>query len=355
MKVASQYNDWNQSEERISVNGYGGCGYYRIVQTSRLLGFTTHGREQSLLPAEKFYGELFEKYDILWLHHICGFNLAKTIIIEAHSRGKKVVVDLDDNLFEMPSDHTAYEIYKHGGKGRTGLAVFLTVVDAITVSNEHLKNEISKYLKEVHNIEKPIFVIKNRIDPSMWVEEPVKRRVIGYTGSTSHLQDLKMILPAIKKVMQNDSNVRFEMLGILTKDNARKLFKGWDNNLLNRIAMLGGSATYDEYPDLLAEQGWKVGIAPLIKDEFNRARSNIKWQEYTGSGTVTIATDFTPYKETNAIKCNTEEDWVREITYWLDADTTEYLKEARNILEKDYKYSKEYVENIWNDIFATLK
>jgi len=354
MKVLSQYNDWNQSEERSKVNGYGGCGYYRIVQPSRLMGFDIKGKEQAMKPNDEYYDEIFREYDVYWLHHICNVHVIKSMVVQAMVHKKKIVVDLDDDFFAVPENHTAYDVYKHGGAARLGLGTLLTFADALTVSNHHLKGVFTKYLKEVHNMEKPIFVIENRTDPKMWVEEKKKRRVIGYCGSTSHVHDLNLVLPAIKKVMQKDKEVRFEMIGVLSKENARKAFKGWDNSLLERIAMLGATATHDEFPDMLAEKGWKVGIAPLVKNDFNKARSNIKWQEYTRSGYVTIATDFTPYDGTNAIKCNTEDDWVREITKWLDEDPTEYLKEANEILEKNYKYSKENIEKVWKDIFASL-
>lgn len=354
MKVISQYNDWNQSDERSKVNGYGGCGYYRIVQPSRLMGFETKGKEQAQQTNDEYYNDIFQNYDVYWIHHICNPQVIKSMVVQAMIHKKKIVVDLDDDFFSIPQNHSAYDVYKHKGHGRLGLSTLLTFVDAITVSNEHLKIVISQYLKLVHKIYKPIFVIENRVDPSMWKEEPIKRRVIGYSGSTSHLHDLNMVLPAIKKVMEKDKEVRFEMLGVLSKENARKAFKGWDNSILERIAMLGATATYDEYPDMLAEKGWKVAIAPLVKNDFNKARSNIKWQEYTKSGYITIATDFTPYDGTNAIKCNTQEDWIREIEKWLDEDSTEYFKEANKIIEEKYKYSKENVEKVWKDIFASL-
>lgn len=354
MKVISQYNDWNQSDERSKVNGYGGCGYYRIVQPSRLLGFITKGKEQAQTTNDEYYDDIFKNCDIYWLHHICNPQVIKSMVVQSMVHKKKIVVDLDDDFFSIPQNHSAYDVYKHKGHGRLGLSTLLTFVDAITVSNEHLKMVISQYLKLVHKMEKPIFVVENRVDPSMWREEPVKRRVIGYSGSTSHIHDLNMVLPAIKKVMEQDKEVRFEMLGVLSKENARKAFKGWDDSLLERIAMLGATATYDEYPDMLAEKGWKVAIAPLEKNDFNKARSNIKWQEYTMSGYVTIATDFTPYDETNAIKCNTEQDWVDAITHWLDADSTEYLKEARSIIDKKYKHDKKTLETIWKPISETL-
>ena len=354
MKVISQYNDWNQSDERSKVNGYGGCGYYRIVQPSRLLGFTIKGKEQAQKGNDDYYNEVFQDCDVYWLHHICNSHVIKSMVVQAMVHKKKIVVDLDDDFFSIPQNHTAYDVYKHKGHGRLGLSTLLTFVDAITVSNEHLKMVISQYLRLVHKMEKPIFVIENRIDPSMWREEPKKRRVIGYSGSTSHLHDLNLVLPAIKKVMEKDKEVRFEMLGVLSKENARKAFKGWPGEILARIAMLGATATYDEYPDMLAEKGWKIGIAPLVKNDFNKARSNIKWQEYTMSGCVTLATDLTPYENTNAIKCNTEEDWVREIEKWINEDTADYLKEANLVIENKYKLSRETVDSVWKKIFASL-
>lgn len=354
MKVTSQYNDWNQSDERSKVNGYGGCGYYRIVQPSELMGFTIKGKEQAQKGNDEYYDEIFQGCDVYWIHHICNTSVIKAMVVQAMVHKKKIVVDLDDDFFSIPQNHTAYDVYKHKGHGRLGLSTLLTFVDAITVSSEHLKMVISQYLKLVHKMDKPIFVLENRVDPSMWQEEPIKRRVIGYSGSTSHIHDLNLVLPAIKRVMEKDKEVRFEMLGVLSKENARKAFKGWEDHLLERIAMLGATATYNEYPDMLAEKGWKIGISPLVKNDFNKARSNIKWQEYTMSGYVTLATDFTPYDFTNTIRCNTEDDWVREIEFWLNADTTEYIKEAKMIIERDYKYSKENVENVWREIFASL-
>jgi len=354
MKVISQYNDWNQSDERSKVNGYGGCGYYRIVQPSRLLGFTTKGKEQAQKTNDEYYNEIFTNCDVYWLHHICNPQVIKSMVVQSMVHKKKIVLDLDDNFFAIPTNHSAYDVYKPKGTGRLGLSTLLTFVDAITVSNSTLKDVISDYLKQVHNITKPIFVIENRVDPSMWVEESVKRRVIGYSGSTSHIHDLNMVLPAIREVMEKDKDVKFEMLGVLSKENARKAFKGWPDSILERIAMLGATATYDEYPDMLAEKGWKVGIAPLEINDFNKSRSNIKWQEYTMSGMVTIASDFTPYDNTNAIKCKSKEDWVREIEKWLDADPSEYLKEARGIIDKDFPHKKEALETTWDEIFKEL-
>ncbi len=354
MKVISQYNDWNQSEERSKVNGYGGCGYYRIVQPSKLLGFETKGKEQAQKSNEEYYKDIFSNCDVYWLHHICNPDVIKAMVVQAMIHQKKIVVDLDDDFFSIPSNHTAYDVYKHGAKGRIGMSTLLTFADAITVSNERLKDVFTRYLKDVHNMTKPIFVIPNKVDPKMWRQEDKKRRVIGYSGSTSHIEDLNLVLPAIRKVMEKDKKVRFELLGVLSKENARKAFKGWPDEMLERIAMLGASATYDEYPDMLAEKGWTVGIAPLVKNDFNKARSNIKWQEYTKSGYVTIASDFEPYKGTNAIKCDTEQDWVSAMLYWLDADSTDYFKKANEIIDRDYKYSKESIEKTWNEIFAIL-
>lgn len=69
---------------------------------------------------------------------------------------------------------------------------------------------------------------------------------------------------------------------------------------------------------------------------------------------VTIASDFTPYDNTNAIKCKSKEDWVREIEKWLDADPSEYLKEARGIIDKDFPHKKEALETTWDEIFAVI-
>jgi len=84
----------------------------------------------------------------------------------------------------------------------------------------------------------PIKVIPNYNDINDWnfpIKEKSKDIIIGYMGSTSHYDDLVMVLPVIKKLMIKYPTLRFQMMGILTTEKVKEIFKDWDGNLLNRL------------------------------------------------------------------------------------------------------------------------
>src|SRR5437899_12979401 len=58
-----------------------------------------------------------------------------------------------------------------------------------------------------------------------------------------------------------------------------------------------GPVPAQQYEDWMCSN-WKshIGIAPLEKNAFNDAKSELKWLEYTALGIPTVASDFGPYK-----------------------------------------------------------
>jgi hypothetical protein len=80
-----------------------------------------------------------------------------------------------------------------------------------------------------------------------------------------------------------------------------------------------GSVPAAEYPALLSRLGIDIGLAPLHDTTFNRAKSDIKYLEYSAIGAVTIASPVAPYlssirKERGMlVRPNNMDGWSRAI------------------------------------------
>lgn len=304
LKILCNFTDYNHNADRKRLNTYGGVGYYRTIKPSEQI----KGHEVKVVgkdighfgdTVEECYDNIFKEYDVLWTTHFADDIHGAAAIYYAQKHGKKFIIDLDDNYLDLPESNKYAETFKPGKRTRAILSTILSFADAITVSTEPLKERIAEHLKEVHGIEKPIYVIPNMNDVKDWQYEKAARDtekvVIGYTGSHSHQDDIRMVLPAIRQIMEKYPNVWFESLGVMTEDEAREFFRGFSKDCLDRCMLVPSSSTFKEYPRWLATQKWDIGIAPLVDSAFTRCKSSIKFFEYSMYGIPTIASRVYPY------------------------------------------------------------
>lgn len=308
IRVALVGTDWTSNDERRAKNAHSGVTYYRLIKPLLELGdenyeFTYHGSdlldEAQGKSTVQFWEDFVGRYDFFIIKHVDNPEAASNLIFFVHRQGKKIVIDFDDNLFELKPDQPGYKYYKPGEKNRAVVSALISFVDGIFVSTQPLHDYYKKHLKEVHNVEVPIFILPNYNDKSEWQFTPVEKHddklVIGWLGSTTHFADLKITLRAIEKIMKEYSNVEFNLMGGITHADAPKLFDGISNKILNRIFISGGTQSWDGYPELLSKQPWDIAIAPLTDDEFNRGKSHIKWMEYAMYKIPCVASKVYPY------------------------------------------------------------
>lgn len=303
-KILCAFTDFNHNKDRKRLNTYGGVGYYRTIKPSEQI----KGHEVRVVgkdiahfgdTLEETYDNIFKEYDVLWTTHFADDITGACAIFYAQKHGKKFIMDLDDNYLDLPVSNKHSDMFKPGKRTRAMLSTILSFADAITVSTEPLKERLQQHFRETHGFEKPIFVIPNMNDAADWqfpvVKKDPKKFTIGYSGSHSHQDDLKMILPAIKQLMEKHKHVYFETLGLMTEDEARKYFKGWTKDALDRCALLPSSSTFKEFPWWLSQQKWDIGIAPLVDSAFTRCKSPIKFFEYSMYKIPTVASRVYPY------------------------------------------------------------
>jgi glycosyltransferase involved in cell wall biosynthesis len=306
MKILMQFADFQHNKDRKRLNTYGGIGYYRTIKPSEQIEgheVTIMGKEIKLFGTnlETQWDEIFQKYDVFWTSYFSHPETAASIFYHAQKHGKKVIIDVDDNYLDVPESNHVYEKFKPGKKDRAFLSTILSFADALTVSTEPLKERLQGHIKLVHGIDKPVYVIPNFNDVKDWNFTPAKKEenrfVIGYSGSNSHQDDLRMVMPAIARIMNEYPNVHFELIGAVGKDKVKEhfAFAGFDDDSLLRVHLKPATATFKEYPEYLSAQPWHVGICPLVDTPFTRAKSHIKWMEYSMYKIPVVASRTYPY------------------------------------------------------------
>jgi glycosyltransferase involved in cell wall biosynthesis len=240
--------------------------------------------------------------------------------------GKRVVYELDDDLWSVAPDNPAYGIreekqrqYEH----------FMAEADAVTTTTQNLANKIKRFNKNV-------FVIPNAIDYEMFEKRDAnnKQIVVGYTGASSHYADLGVVTEALidlqKKysftmVLQGlttpplesemYSYAKVDALGLQPE---KKLFfsqaLGWFERI-KQLSFVHIPFHFPElYPSILRRCNIDIGIAPLLDSDFNYSKSCVKFYEYASTGTVTLASDVKPYKdEVSYCAKNTKDDWYKKL------------------------------------------
>lgn len=307
LRVLAQYADYAHHPQRKAKNAYGGVGYYRIVKPAeamrraghdvRIVGqeITTYGHD---LASQ--WDEIFTEFDVFWTSYFSSAEAGAAIFEAARRHGKKVIIDIDDNYLDIHESNLLYDRFKAKKKDRAILSTILSFADVITVSTEPLKERLDGFMKEAFGLEKTFALVPNCNELADWPERKAPYResgrfVVGYTGSHSHQDDLRMVLPAIKELMAKHKNLWFEMLGIISRDEVPKFLRGFTDDMLGRMAIVGATPTFGEYPGWLAERPWDVGIAPLVDTPFTRSKSHIKWMEYAMCGIPTVASRVHPY------------------------------------------------------------
>ena len=303
MKILFYFSDHGANHERIMQNTYGGVGYYRIVKVAEQV----KGHEVTVVGSEltkkgetsdERWERIFSEYDVFWCPYFSDPKEASSLFSTRDRMGKKVVIDCDDNFLDVLESHPLYDKLKSGKRDKAFMSTILSFADVITVSTEPLRQRLIRHFKEVHGIEKDIVVIPNMNDAKDWKfrrkPKNPKKIVIGYAGSNSHQEDLKMFFPSLLSIMKKHKNVYFEVVGSISKE-MLPMFKDFPLDVMKRIDIWPGTYTFKEYPAFIANRNWDIGIAPLDDNAFTRCKSHIKFMEYSMFKIPVIASKVYPY------------------------------------------------------------
>jgi glycosyltransferase involved in cell wall biosynthesis len=269
--------------------------------------------------------------------------------------GVPIITDLDDDVLSVRDDQpAASKGYKKGQLQRTVVGTMLSFSKALFCTNDYLGKKITSEIKNIFNVDLPYFVLPNYNNKDDWNFKSPKNKkkvVIGWHGSLTHDSDLIMVLPYIRKIMRERPNVYLELMGGVNKEFALRAFKDW-GKLKDRVKLIAGTQAWHNFPYHLMKQKWDIGIAPLIDDEFNRSKSNIKWMEYAMKKIPTIASDVEPYRGVKNIILT--RDWYQDLTNLIENPKlrTQLGEGAYNEVCEEWQYKGKGQK--WIDAFNSV-
>jgi glycosyltransferase involved in cell wall biosynthesis len=251
---------------------------------------------------------------VVWMslhtpHSLELFKRLKTL------SGKPFVTETDDNMYDVPDNNLAASHYFHGSDSARMFAEQCELSDGMVVSTPNLKTVYDQHNRNIH-------VVENAIDLALWrrLPPPPGRQgvTIGWVGGASHTLDLKMIERPLFKVLEENPHVRFVCLHGCPPD--------WRDRdrVVCPMAMVGPRYLPEfkpirDYPEWVIKHRFDIGIAPLEDNLFNRAKSNLRWLEYSAMGIPTVASPLDHFTQSIEHKkhgylADGDDDWYEYLT-----------------------------------------
>ncbi|UCD42029.1 MAG: glycosyltransferase [Chloroflexota bacterium] len=237
----------------------------------------------------------------------------KQVISEARYYGKPVLYDLDDLLVEMPGEHS------HAGDYMGELLAMLHAIlnaDMVTASS----NSLVEYLSELNPNTR---LVKNYLNDDLWqiktsrVGDREDRKVlIGYMGGQTHQADLTLVEDILLRICENaEEEVRLRFWGVQPPPKLMESpFTEWID--INQ-------EEYAAFAEFFSQQDCDIFIAPLRDNEFNRAKSSLKFLEYSALGIPGVYSKLPPYEGiiqngVNGFLAENVDEWEKNLTKLID-------------------------------------
>ncbi|MBN1881089.1 MAG: glycosyltransferase [Deltaproteobacteria bacterium] len=295
------------------------------------------------------------------------------ILLKLREKGKKIVVDMDDDLFHLPPSNPASRIYTKENLDR--VTRLLRFADLVTVSTDTLAGEVRKYNDRVEVVPNAV-----PVEPLSWCRcrtQASGNIRIGWMGSITHDEDLRAVCQAMMAVAREREDVEIAFMGgfpgaviadlmadglVTRNEETGKLDVPAETIARERrIFLIRGVPVYQFY-DNLVSAGFHIGLAPLADNAFNRSKSNIKYLEYTAiAGVPTIASDVLPYGSTIEdgvdgvlVRKMRVADWKRAILRLVDDEKLRISLWQNAYRKVATEYNISLTVRRWKEVYAEL-
>lgn len=299
----------------LAITDESGSKYHRIRLPLELISLDQV--ECRLIKFGQMKKEDLEWCDIFFFNGIIDLMPHNLSLLRAQY-GFKIIMDVDD-FWELPEVFPDRKSIMESKKYRIDQMI---IADCIFTTTERLAQHIinSEYNENVH-------VIPNRIPfgygqfvgkPNQSLEMLKSRNDtihVGICGSLSHYTDYKLLITAMNKISKDKelrNKIKFVIAGYDDRSSSDwkqiiNIFNGMDS-----VALLHKSA--DNYMELYDDID--ILLAPLVDNEFNSCKSDLKLQEALCKGINVISTGMYFHAINSLIKYDMvfkTDDWINGI------------------------------------------
>ena len=199
-------------------------------------------------------------------------------------------------------------------------------------STERIQTEMSKHLKEVY-VNRNVMsedMVKYSNEALASVTKDNDKIIIGYlSGSITHNDDFKLIMPSIINVLKEYKNVYLQIVGLLDIPSEMEEVK---DKIISSPFM-----DWKELPKLI--RTIDINLAPLEDTIFNEAKSENKWAEAALVKIPTIASNVGAFKS----------QLIDGKTGYLCSSNKEWDSKLRKLIE-NVKLREEIGENAYDEV-----
>jgi len=223
------------------------------------------------------------------------------------SRGKKVIYDVDDLVFDADHAHLVaatieLDLQGDSDPGWDGWFAYIARIgaaarlcDGCIATNTYLAERLSAFTGKPAKV-MPNFINREQMRVSDWVfEEKANFGFVGdgrfhigyFSGSPTHRKDFALASGAIESVMKRHAHVWLTVAGYMTVER-------FDPSLRHRIEHL----PFTDYVNLQRAIGAvELNVVPLQNNVFTNCKSELKYFEAGVVGTPTVATPTFTYSQ----------------------------------------------------------
>jgi processive 1,2-diacylglycerol beta-glucosyltransferase len=265
-------------------------------------------------------------------------------LVEAiRKHGSKIIYALDDYFLEMDDGNCDYRLSEE----QVWIVKFLLhEVDGIFVPTTALRDRLCPFNPSIavipHALDENLIKVPLARDRSTSPRQGYreddytgsrhgdrndesKAIKIGYMGTFTHDDDLRMVLPALRTIgREYKGMITFEFLGVFNDRNLNGEALGIP------ARMIRPSAKQSIYPSFMrwftSRFEWQIALSPLRKTPFNECKSDIKFLDYCALGAVGIYSDIQAYR--NSVK--------HKQTGWLASDDDgSWIEGMKELIENE--------------------
>jgi len=278
--------------------------------------------------------------------------------------------DMDDMIWGLNEEqggdkYHGVPTYNFGAKNITSQikqssVEIMNLMDVCTFSTQFLAD----YAKNVLKVKAKCMVIPNAIPKYLWgdemrplpTKEELEKPTVLYTGSPTHYNNEKKKLGDWKNVWKdwviksvNNNEINFICMGGLP---------WFFEPIKDKIKVLGWVGSYD-YHNLVKKQNAHIAIMPLVRNDFNHAKSDLKYIEHSADCVPAIGTTFqkgvSPYDD-NILKLDEHCDIGEIDEMFKKLKEPEYYDEVRQAQRKQMKDNGRWLEtqtyiDHWKELF----
>lgn len=200
-----------------------------------------------------------------------------------------MILDVDDNIFATRPHNPGYRSYFPNSPHRIWNIKSIEHFDAVTVSTQNLKDVYSKYNPNIEVLPNSMpFKERDSIKRTQKYPKVNGEIRIGWSGSAAHWENLKHIEKPVIDILKKYPQTTFYYTGLFGD-----LFT--DKDVKSRVHSIPWSGL-KEWPQINVDMNLDIALAPLMDNDFNRAKSNLRILEYATAKYPVIASPVLPYK-----------------------------------------------------------